>query len=59
MDDVRARHLSQCHVQHWNVRCETLENATCEGVLSTSSDVVSQVMSLVGLLLFLFGSVSL
>ena len=35
MDDVRARHLSQCHVRNWNVCCETLENVTCEGVLFT------------------------
>ena len=27
--------LSQCHVRHWNVCCETRENVTCEGVLFT------------------------
>ena len=27
--------LNQCQVRHWNVCCETLENATCEGVLFT------------------------
>ena len=29
------KHLSQCHVRHWNVCCETRENVTCEGVLFT------------------------
>ena len=38
MDDVRARHLSQCHVRHKNECGETRENVTCEGVLFIEHD---------------------
>ena len=47
MDDVRARHLSQCHVRHWIVCCETRENVTCEGVLFTLTVRCSRLLSAV------------
>ena len=39
--------LSQCHVRHWNVCCETRENVTCEGVLTTHSAGCSRLLSAV------------